>query len=156
MRQWVMSVTAASLISAIAMALTPAGRVRQVTKLACGLLCALAVASPVLQLDIGSLAANMAVYEQRAQMITEQAEEETKMLDRTYIEEACGAYILTKAAEGSLAVDSAAVLARWDEDGLVWYPWSVTVDAPFDEGLSAVIEANLGIPRQRQSWRDDG
>ena len=78
------------------------------------------------------------------------------MLDRTYIEQACGAYILTKAAEADLAVDDAAVLARWDEDGLVWYPWSVTMDAPFHEGLSAAIEANLGIPRQRQSWRDDG
>ena len=75
MRQWMMSVTAASLISAIAMALTPAGRVRQVTKLACGLLCALAVASPVLKLDIGALAASMAAYEQRAQQITQQAEE---------------------------------------------------------------------------------
>lgn len=156
MRQWVMSVTAASLISAIAMALTPAGRVRQVTKLACGLLCALAVASPVIQLDMAALAAGMAAYDQRAKEITQQAEEESKMLDRTYIEQACQAYILTKAAGADIAVASVSVSARWDEGDLIWYPWSATLDAPYDSGLSASIEAELGIPRQRQSWRDDG
>lgn len=156
MRQWIAGVAAASLLAAVAMALTPPGRVRQVTRLVCGLMCALAVASPVLTLDITRVAAGIAAYAQQAEEITAQAEEEAKMLDRTYIEERCAAYILGKAAEADIAVDGVTVSARWNEDDLLWYPWAAAVDAPFQGELSARIEADLGIPRARQSWRDDG
>lgn len=155
MRQWVSSITAASMLAAVAMALTPSGRVKQVLRLACALMCALAVAGPLAKLDLGGLAAAMAKYEQKAEAITAQAEEEAKMLDRTYIEERCEAYILAKAAEAELAVDGVSLSARWDEDGLVWYPWSVTVQAPYNGGLAGLIESELGIPAERQDWRDD-
>lgn len=156
MRQWIMGVTAASLLSSIAMALTPKGRVRQVTGLVCGLMCALAVAGPLVKLDYGALAAGVALYGQRAAQLTADADEEAKMLDRTYIEDRCQAYILAKAAEAELAVQSVTLSARWDEDAHIWYPWTVAVDAPYSPRLAACIEADLGIPPQRQSWRDDG
>lgn len=156
MRRWIVSITAASLLAAIAMTLTPTGRVKQVTRLACGLMCALAVAGPLVRLDLGGLASSMALYEQRAESITSQAEEETKMMDRTYIEDRCEAYILAKAAEAELAVDGVDLSARWDEEDLVWYPWTVTVDAAYNRWLADLIEGSLGIPAVRQDWRDDG
>ncbi len=155
MRQWIIGIAAASLLSSMAMAATPPGRVRQVTRLACGLMCALAVASPVLKLDMTSLALGLAAYEMQAGEIRVQAEEETKMLNRTYIEEQLEAYILGKAAEKGAAVDGVDLSARWDSEELLWYPWQVTVDGAYDAGLSSVIEAELGIPRERQDWRDD-
>ena len=155
MRHWIMSVTAASLLAAVAVNLTPPGRVRQVTRLACGLMCALAVAGPLARLDIDGLASSLALYGQRARVIAGQAEEEAKMMDRTYIEDRCEAYILAKAAEAELVVDGVSLSARWDEDDLVWYPWTVTVDAAYDGWLSAAIEGSLGIPPSRQSWRGD-
>ena len=155
MKQWVLSITAASLLAAVAMALTPPGRVKQVLRLACGLMCALAVAGPVVRLDFGTLASSIAQYEQQAEVITEQAEEEAKMLDRTYIEDKCEAYILGKAAEAGLDVKSVSLSARWDEEDLLWYPWSVAVDAPYSGRLAGVIEAELGIPAGRQEWRRD-
>ena len=66
MKQWIAGVAAASVLAAMAMALTPPGRVKQVTKLVCGLMCALAVASPAARLDLASFAVGMASYEQRA------------------------------------------------------------------------------------------
>lgn len=156
MRQWIMGVTAASLLASVAMALTPKGRVRQVTSLACGLLCALAVAGPLVKLDYQALASGAALYAQRAERLTADAEEEAKMLDRTYIEDRCEAYILAKAAEADIAVDGVTLSARWDESALVWYPWTVAVDAPYSPRLAACIEADLGIPSDRQDWRDDG
>ena len=156
MRQWISSVAAASVLAALALALTPKGRVRQVTKLVCGVMCALAVAAPVAKLDFGQLAADMALYEKRAREITSQAQEEAKMLDRTYIEQRCEAYILGKAAAAGAAVDSVTVTARWDDGALVWYPWSVSLDGPFHQGLADAIEGELGIPAGRQSWGRDG
>lgn len=156
MRQWIASIAAASLLASIAMALTPKGRARQITKLTCGLMCALAVAGPVVKLDFQGLAASIAAYERRAEEITSQGSEEAKMLNRTYIEERCAAYILGKATEAeAVAAGGVSVTARWDETDLVWYPWSVTVDAPYSSRLSAVIEGELGIPAERQNWRRD-
>ena len=156
MRAWIAGVAAASLLSGMAVALTPAGRVRQVTKLVCALLCALAVAGPLVELDFRSLSAGIALYEQQASRITGQAQEEAKMLDRTYIEERCQAYILAKAAEEGIALEGVTVTARWDEEDMVWYPWTAALDGARDPRLARVLEGELGIPAARQSWRDDG
>ena len=156
MRQWIAGVTAASVLAAMAMALTPKGSVKQVTRLVCGLMCALAVAAPVVKLDLGSLSAGIAKYEQRAREITSQAEEEEKMLDRTYIEDRCRAYILSKAASLGAHVQDAVVTARWDNEDTVWYPWTVVVSGGYDRALAAAIEGELGIPADRQEWLTDG
>ncbi len=152
MSGWIRGVAAASLLSAIAMALCPPGRVKSVTRLVCGIVCALAVASPLLRLDMGDISAGIAAYEQQAGRIALDAEEEQKMLERTYIEEKCGAYILGKAAETGADVRSVSVLARWDDHALVWYPWEAAVDGAYSDTLSRVIEAELGIPAERQTW----
>ena len=156
MRDWILGIFSASLLSAVALALCPPGRVRTVTRMVCGIVCALAVASPLLTLDTDSLAADMAKYVQQAEKITRGGAEERKMLERTYIEEQCAAYICAKASETGAVASGASVLARWDDDGLVWYPWSVTVDGAYDPILSNIIEGDLGVPAARQEWKSNG
>lgn len=156
MRDWVLGIFAASLLGALALALCPPGRVRTITKMVCGVVCALAVASPLLELDTASLARGMAEYRRQAEILAAGGEEEGKMLERTYIEEECAAYICAKAAEKGAEIDSASVLARWDDGDLVWYPWSVTVDGGYSAALAAVIEGDLGVPPERQEWSEDG
>ncbi len=153
MKAWIMSIFAASLLSSLAMALCPEGRVKGVTRMVCGLVCVLAVASPLLRLDVGSIAAGIAAYGQMAQKIVENGEEERKMLERTYIEEQCGAYILAKAEELGAELESVTVLARWDEDALVWVPWEIAMAGRYSRALAAAVEAELGVPPERQSWR---
>lgn len=156
MREWILSVFAASLLSAAALALCPPGRVRSVTRMTCGLVCALALASPLVKLDMDRLAAGLAAYGQQAEKITENAEDEQKMLERTYIEEKAAAYISDKAAELGLERAAFAVLARWDDSAHVWYPWELTAPAAYDARLSGIVEAELGIPAARQHWNADG
>lgn len=153
MKAWATSVFAASLLSSLALALCPEGRVKNVTRMVCGLVCALAVASPLVELDLESLAAGMAAYERQAQIAAGRGEDEQKMLERTYIEEQCAAYILAKASEIGTEVESVYVLARWDEDVLVWYPWEAEITGAYSGRLSGAIEADLGIPASRQEWR---
>jgi len=156
MRDWILGILSASLLSAVALALCPAGRVRTVTRMVCGIVCALAVASPLLTIDVGTIAAGMARYAQQAEKLSLEGEEERKMLERTYIEEECSAYICAKAAQTGALISGASVLARWDDDGLVWYPWSVTVEGVYDPVLSNIIEGDLGVPAERQEWQSDG
>lgn len=150
MKSWLEGIAAASVLSFFALMLTPPGRVRFVTRMVCGILCALAVVSPVLELDMDTLSVSLASYGQQARQITESAEEEAKMLERTYIEEECAAYILSKA--GDAEVGSVSVSARWDDDAGVWYPWSAALDCAFHKGLSDRMVSDLGIPVERQVW----
>jgi hypothetical protein len=122
----------------------------------CGIVCALALAAPVLELDIDSLAVGMAAYEQQAQSIVGTAEEESKMMERTYIEDACQTYILAKATELDSPLRDVSVTARWDDQALVWYPWQAVLTGDYDQTLSRLLEAELGIPEERQEWRNDG
>lgn len=154
MRQWILGILSASVLSAAAMALCPPGRVRTVTRMVCGLVCALAVASPLLRLDPESLAVGMAEYRQQAQILTEDAEEEGKLQERTYIEEQCAAYICAKAAEIGSPLADASVTARWDDEALVWYPWAAALKGDANAALTALIEGDLGIPAERQEWTD--
>lgn len=152
MREWLIGIVAASVISSMAMLLTPDGRVRTVTKLSCGVMCALAIAGPIMELDMEKLSVSIAAYEQAAQKITQQAEEEANLLERTYIEDECAAYILSKATETHGELTGAEVSARWDEEALVWYPWAATLYGDYDAILSSGIEEDLGIPPERQTW----
>ena len=156
MRDWLAGIVAASLLGSVALTLCPPGRVRSVTRLVCGLVCALAIASPLLHLNIDAIAKGVAGYRQRAEEITAQAEDEEKMLERTYIEEKYAAYILGKATEAGASIRDAAVLARWDDEELIWFPWEATLYGTYSPELSRSIEADLGIPAQRQNWSDDG
>ena len=152
MKQWLIGVTAASVLSSAAIALCPGGRVKSVTRLVCGIVCALALISPLLTVDVTELSAAMAAYGQTAQIITQNVEEERKMMERTYIEEKCAAYISDKAAALGAGPAFAAVTARWDEEDLVWYPYAAEIGCRYSGALSAAVEAELGIPAERQSW----
>ena len=156
MRDWIHGIFAASLLCAVAMALCPPGRVRRVTRLVCGLACALAIAQPIMALDPAALSVGLAEYRRQAQILRESGEEEEKMLERTYIEDQCSAYILDKAEEIGVSLAGASVEARWDDEALLWYPWSVTLDGAYTAPLSRAIEGELGIPLSRQNWSDDG
>lgn len=155
MRKWLLGIVYAAVISSAAMTVVPAGRVKHVTRLCCGILCALAMAGPVLELDMEKLSVSIAAYEQAARSVVENAQEEAKTMERTYIEEKCAAYILGKATEAGAAVSGAAVTARWDAGAGVWYPWAASVNGAYDASLAGVMEADLGIPARRQTWEED-
>ena len=116
---------------------------------------AAALLSPALGLDMQALPEAVARYGEAARSVAGEAGQEADRLNRTIIERECAAYILDKADALGLAVSSAAVTARWSEEGF-WYPWEsrAACSESDRETLSAVIEAELGIPAERQSWEE--
>ena len=63
---WIRTLTGAAIFCAIAFAICPKGRPRQVLSLACGCVMAVALLSPVAGLDVTSLARAAARYNQAA------------------------------------------------------------------------------------------
>ena len=148
---WIRTLTGAAIFCAIAFAICPRGRPRQVLSLACGCVMAVALLSPVAGLDVTSLARAAARYNQAARETVSDAQEASRGLERAVIESECEAYISDRA--DALGVDAAgiAVTARWSVDGF-WYPWECSVGAAYSDALAGSIEAELGIARERISW----
>ena len=140
---WIRTLTGAAIFCAIAFAICPKGRPRQVLSLACGCVMAVALLSPV--------ARAAARYNQAARETVSDAQEASRGLERAVIESECEAYISDRADALGLADVGADVTARWSEEGF-WYPWECALGCGYDASLAAAIEAELGIPPERVSW----
>ena len=153
LRSWILGLCAASVITACAQTIAPAGAVKKVLRLICGLVLTLALVSPLGDLDMDSYALSLATYRSRAAALTEELAEKEKRLDRLYIEEGTAAYILDEAhalgLEGRVEVS-----AKWRDD--CWVPWEARLYLNGTEEqrnrLSAHLAAELGIAAERQSW----
>lgn len=153
-RDWVCSLTGAAVVCSVAAALVPAGRWKRIVSFVCGLVMISALISPILSFDADTYGSELARYDLQAEAAAGKSKEITDSLNRKYIEQKCGAYILDKAGNEGAAL-TASVTARWDTGGW-WYPYEVSlsgsVDAEAKLRLEKLIEADLGIPEERQHW----
>ena len=66
---------------------------------------------------------------------------------------------MDKAAERGLNPESVNITARWSMDGF-WIPDSVSISCSCDgekqQIMQGIIEAELGIPAERQYWDING
>lgn len=150
-RQWLLGVTCASLMAALAEGLMPKGAVRQVGRLVCALVILCAVLRPVLLLrvpDGGQLLDDMrgAVTDSRMQL-----EQDSGQMLKTLIERECGAYIVDKAA--GLGAECQAQVECILGNGSVWLPYSARIAGQLSgeqrQTLTAQIHSGLGISPER-------
>lgn len=154
-REWLLGLTGAAVICAVATELCPRGPVRSVIKLLCALVMGAALLSPLISFDFSAWSLSLAEYREAAAALTERAEEVSAAESRQVIERRLRTYILDKAQSLGTPLTDARAEARWSTRG-VWYPVSAELWGPWNAGLSAWLEAELGIPAQAQIWRDDG
>lgn len=152
---WVRGIIGVSLLSAAALAVTPKGRVHGVLRFACALATILVMLQPLLRLDPDSYAENLALYREEYASLGAAAREDADRLTRTIIEDECAAYILDKANALGVPVVRASVRAHWSGESWVPYEAEVTLHAGADgSALARAMEAELGIPRERQEWSE--
>ena len=152
LRIWLLGLTGAAILSALAEALMPEGGVKQVGKLACGLLMLSAVLSPLGKLDVTAFSLPIA-YDQEQQGLQEEWEERMKII----IEERLSAYSMDKAKE--LGVQARArVECSWKEDGTI-LPCRVVLEPEAGQdcrALSRQLSADLGVPESAVEIREGG
>ena len=152
LRTWLLGVTGAAILSALAEALMPEGGVKQVGKLTCGLLMLSAVLAPLGELDVTAFAVPLE-YDQEQQALQEEWEERMK----TIIEERLSAYSMDKAKE--LGVDAQIrVECRREEDGAI-LPCRVVLEQGTGQDcrvLKRQLSADLGIPETAVEIREGG
>ena len=155
LKGWLLGVVATALAVALAQALTPDGTVKKVGRLVGGLVLLMAVAQPLLRLDPNQLAVAAAAYSGvEGEKEFSGGEEAMKIL----IAQKAGAYIVDK---GQSLGFSCRVEVEVAEDGSGWpVPWQAEISGEWTaqqkKALSQAVEEELGIPAQRQSFREEG
>ncbi|SBW03518.1 Stage III sporulation protein AF [uncultured Eubacteriales bacterium] len=155
-RSWLVGITCAAMIVALAESLSPAGAVHKVGRLTGGLVLLLAILRPVAALDLGDLSGILAQYRVEAAGYSTLLDDENERLMKAIIEEETSAYILDKAAV--LGIEDCTVTVAV-ADGERPVPEAVTVMGSLTENqqraLSRQIEADLAIPEERQTYRGE-
>ena len=97
-------------------------------------------------------------YRKQADEIIGSTEEKQNNLSRSIIEHELEAYILDKAQSSDTELTSVEVSAKWGDESC-WYPYEVKLVANIPQMeknlISNSIEAELGVPKERQYWSDN-
>ena len=150
--EWLLSVTAAAILCALAQGLIPSGPVRRVGRLTAGLVMAAALLAPLASLRGMDPERWLENWQPQEEMgaLEEQRDETMK----TIIEEECGAYIVDKAA--ALGADCRVQVVCAPEGEGVFLPWQVTVTGDLSAEqrarLTDQIQEDLGVPPERQQY----
>ena len=154
-RHWLVGITCAAMLVALAESLIPAGSIRRIARLTGGLVLLAAILNPLLKLDTTALTE----YKLELSAYSADLEEENEILMKDIIEEQSGAYIQDKAA--ALGIDcQVTVEADGEEEWPI--PQSVTVmgslTAEQQEALERTIEEDFAILAERQRYEsgDEG
>ena len=156
-RAWLLGVTAAALVLALAETLAPEGGAKKACRLAGGMALLLAAMGPVAGvLDGSALTRTVDGWRNRAQRYEEELEERNERLYLAIIEEETAAYVMDKARQ--LGFECAAeVTCGYDEEGMPC-PWEVSARGAWTqrqrEELERLLEEELGVPAQRQHYEE--
>ncbi len=154
LRDYLLAVVAAAMLTALVLALVPDGPVRRVCRLACGLVLILVALSPLGTLDVTAISRAVSRLSLETDAAQSGVEVRSRAIIASLIKQKTEAYILDKAA--GLGLDLTADVSV-DDSGAYPYPASVTVtgsaDAASRRALIRIIEDNLAIPEEKQEWR---
>lgn len=148
LKSWIITVTAAATITAIAAAIIPGGAVKKASGLALGLVLMLAVLSPIKRLDVEYVGRLTEDFMSELGQEAEFSEENEQMEE--IIASEIEAYILDKAHQ----------MGTWADVEQIGFEYRRSIPVPVDihlrgeplEELADVIEQELGIGKDSQIW----
>lgn len=149
-RTWLLSIVVTSLAVSLAETLVTVGTLRRVLSMTGGLILLLVVLQPLLRVDLKNLKLDLSQYQESVEQRRTELEKADDEQLAKLIAEKTESYISDKAKQLGLTC-TARVTTKTGENG-VPYPASATLSCAPSAELSAYLEQELGIPKERQSW----
>ena len=149
-RQWLTQVVFCTFLLALMQALIPDCAIKKTAGFAGGLALLLCILQPILRMEFRGLDLDLSEVQEEVQTQMAFLEHENQKILEARIAEETASYILEQAKQLGVSVSvSAETSVR--EDGII-YPAAVHVSGPYIQTLADCIEADLGIPPERQVW----
>ena len=154
LKEWVTSVVVVTMLLSVAQTLIPEGSIRKISSFTGGLILLVALLQPVLAVNLSGLELEIEEYGQTVRERREELEAAGKSELSDIIARRTAAYISDKADALGIAVTVEVIVEP--EDTGVPIPVAAKLDGPLSEELASYMEQELGIPRERQVWKDEG
>ena len=158
MENLIRALCALSIFCGAVQSITPEGRAKKGMRFVCAVVILAFAVNAVNNLDLEDYALELALQREREEEFLRSSEEMRNSLERIVIESEYAAYVQDMADRMQIPVRNVDVQAKWSLEGL-WVPYSARMEGTLDlaerQRLSALIEAELGIPMHRQEWRTD-
>lgn len=155
LREWLLGITCAAMLLALAEQLIPDGAGKRVLRLAGGLLLILMAVNPIAKLDTRELQNIVKEFDVQVRAADEELEAANDFLYESIIEEKTAAYILDKAEELGMSC-RVFVSVAWDGEipkphaARIYGAWTETQR----EALSRMMEEELGIISSMQHFEE--
>lgn len=150
-REWLLGITGAAILSAVAEALMPEGGVKRAGRLVCGLVLLLAILRPLEGANLTNLWTGLRYDSDRTARAAEELEKEADSRMKTIIEEKLAAYSMDKAA--GLGLDCRVEVRCRQEDG-IFLPESVRITGESSRAFEELLTRELGLPRDAVTVRE--
>ena len=154
LKNWIMYITSAAVLSAVCMGIIPEGRAKKAVSLVCGFVTLLCLAYPITDGRLDELSGALPEFD-FSDRIEEKAGETKQIATRIVIQEELGAYILDKGKEMGVEIEEAEVSVRWSDEGY-WYPVKAEIrlknNGTASEEFKNVISQELGIEEKDIYW----
>ena len=158
MRSLLLELIGIALLQSIVMLFAGNDSTRRIIQLVGGVAMTLLLISGVMRFDYAAYASALWPQQEQGLWNGDLVREENDRLNRLLIEQECAAYILDKARELNVELLDASVGLSWSTNGY-WYPSQASLVVPKGAGKSAqladLIQTELGVPMEAQTWRED-
>lgn len=155
-KEWIVGISAASVLLSAVKTLIPKGNVRRVGEFACGLILLLVVAAPLAELDEGEISLALTQLRMAEWGSAELLEIENDELVKEIIDEKTCAYISDKAKELGMNC-TVEVDYEFSEEGLA-YPAAVRVKGSWTEAqrsqLTDFLASTLAVSEENQTYEE--
>ena len=151
-REYVLGILAAAMICGIVLCFAEKSKEGPLLKLICGLVLTFSLAEPVLNIRSGDWKSLGLDFQMEADEAAEAGRVQGENKVRELIKQETEAYIMDKARELDLHIGAEVILS----DQALPAPAAVTITGtlpPYGKAkLSRIIQEELGIPREKQTW----
>lgn len=155
--EWVRTMAVGSIFCAVVLLLTPEGSEKRSVKLTCALMLTILLIQPLRRLDEEKLTELLTLRRLEETGLAADTDELSMELYSRIIRRETEEYIWDAAQR--LGIRKLGVRIRLKDSGGMPVPWSIdltgSVTQQQKEALSLLLEGELGIPPQRQTWSLD-
>lgn len=156
LKEWILNLTAVSILVSAALAVCPKGNVKNIVRFTGGLLLLFTLIRPVTELDFETLSFHSMQLRADFEHYEGALIEENSAMVGTIVEEKLRLYIIERAQEYGIVCDASVQTKQRDEG----YPYPVSVEIKIrgepnragEKKLASGIEADLGVPAECQTW----